>query len=312
MNNYHKSFYNYLILRDHLSENTAKSYLFDVKCFDDFLETKKYDYNDVNKDIIREFLSYRLNYKTYTGKKETSRTLNRRICGLRKYFDYLKKIGVVEINYFSYIHSSKRRDKNPEFLFKSQMETLLKENLKRKDLLKDRDQAILLLLYTSGIRASELINLKVTDINFDNRFMTIHGKGDKERLVPFSKRALDCLLYYYSNLRSYLIDKYQTNEIHFFLNAHGKKLTTRGLEEILKTIIKKTGVGLGFNLHPHVLRHTFATKMLESGADLRVIQELLGHESINTTQIYSHVTKEDVQREYHRYFPKDISDGETE
>ena len=88
MNNYHKSFYNYLILRDHLSENTAKSYLFDVKCFDDFLEIKKYDYKDVNKEIIREFLSYRLNYKTYTGKKETSRTLNRRICGLRKYFDY--------------------------------------------------------------------------------------------------------------------------------------------------------------------------------------------------------------------------------
>ena len=307
MTDYSKDFYNFLINIEHLSKNTADSYLFDVKCFNEFLVLKNLDYSNLSKEIIRDFLSYRLKTKTYKGENETSRTLNRRICGLRKYFEFLKKNGIIEINYFEHIHSSKNRLKNPEFLFQSQINQLISENEKRKDFLKERDHAILLLLYSSGIRASELVNLQLNEIKIDQRYMNVIGKGNKERLVPFSKKAQEAIINYLNNSRNEILMKYNEESEYWFLNSKGKQLTTRGLEEILNSIVKKTGLNLGFKLHPHVLRHTFATKMLNNGADLRTIQEILGHESINTTQIYSHVTKEDVQREYHKYFPSSES-----
>ena len=168
----------------------------------------------------------------------------------------------------------------------------------------ERDQAILELLYASGFRGSELVNINVSDVDFRGRIIKVIGKGSKERIVPFSIECQKALNTYYKDLRPKLLLKSTSEEIptKLFLNSKGEKLTLRGLEYILHQIENKTGIFLG--LHPHMLRHTFATGLLERGADLRVIQTMLGHASISTTQIYTHVTTEAMKKEYNEAHPR--------
>jgi integrase/recombinase XerC len=167
-----------------------------------------------------------------------------------------------------------------------------------------RDQAIIELLYASGMRASEAISFSGRQIDYNNRMISINGKGNKERLVPFGKTAEIAMKRYAKEIRPVLLKKHKKGGSveSFFLSYRGEKLTVRGLEYILKDIEVKTGYFLG--LHPHEFRHTFATHLLEGGADLRLIQELLGHESLNTTQIYTHVTQESMKMQYEAYFPR--------
>ena len=202
------------------------------------------------------------------------------------------------------INSPKPDIAYPKALYEDEIEKLLKANMERTDTLQQRDQAILELLYASGLRASELINLEVGDIDFTNRIIKVLGKGSKERLVPFSQVAKDAMTKYLKNLRATLLMQSNKEELPatFFLNNKGDKLTTRGLEYILKQIEMKTGVFL--DLHPHMLRHTFATHLLEHGADLRTIQSMLGHSSISTTQVYTHVTTEAMKYEYMEAHPR--------
>ena len=192
----------------------------------------------------------------------------------------------------------------PRALYIEQIDTLFKRNKERSDHLMIRDQVILELLYASGVRASEFVNIKVQDIDFRNRTIRIIGKGDKERIVPFNKSSSATMKEYMSDCRPKLLasNKKQYNTDYFILNDQGKKLTTRGLEYILKNIEKLTGCN--YDLHPHLLRHTFATHLLEGGADLRVIQEILGHESLNTTQVYTHVTEEAMKSQFVAAHPR--------
>lgn len=298
-------FIDYLKNNLNYSDLTIKSYKQDVELFEDFLLKNNIELNDVEKDDIRNFMAERLNHVTYRGNYETSRSLRRRISALKKYYNFLLDKNIVTYNPFLTIVSPKKHDKLPEVLYEKQINKLILENSKREDKLKSRDQALILIMYSSGLRCSEVINLKLNDINFTSRLLRIIGKGNKERIVPFSLEAKNEMVDYEENLRSELLAISQEfHSPYFFLNSKGKKLTERGLEYIMKEIVKKSCLSLGFDFHPHVLRHTFATHLLEKGADLRIIQELLGHESINTTAIYTHVSKEKLHEEYKKYFPQ--------
>lgn len=305
---YVQEFYNYLRFELNLSLNTIKSYIFDVNLFMNFLAKENIEINDVDKNIIRNFMNERLEHTTYRGNLESERSLSRRISSLKKFFKFLHTKGFVSNNPFLGISLPKKRNKNPDVLYESQIQKLLELNRERTDKLASRDQALLELMYCSGLRCSEVVNLSITQIDFPQRTIIVKGKGNKERVVPFSETCKSYLLDYAKNLRRELEKEAGERSQYFFLNSKGKPLTTRGLEYIMVTIIKKTGLSLGFNLHPHALRHSFATSLLENGADLRIIQELLGHSSINTTQIYTHVSKENLKNQYNEFFPKSTKD----
>ncbi len=301
---YVQEFYNFLKYELNMSENTIKSYVFDINLFMNFLEKEGVDLKSVDKNVIRNWMTERLEHTTYRGNLEGERSLARRICSLKKYFKFLLNKKYISENPFISIASPKKRIKNPDVLYAKQVAELLKANRERTDELASRDQALLEIMYCSGLRCSEVTGLIITQIDFHNRTILIKGKGGKERVVPFSENCKEYLLDYAKNLRKKLEQTAGERTNYFFLNSKGKKLTNRGLEYIIESISKKAGLSLGFSLHPHVLRHSFATNLLENGADLRVIQELLGHSSINTTQIYTHVSKENLKSQYDEFFPK--------
>ena len=201
-----------------------------------------------------------------------------------------------------FISAPKTDKKYPHALYKEQVREILDENAKRTDDLMIRDQAILSTLYFTGMRAAELVNLTIQSISLNQRIIRVIGKGDKERLVPISEECKKDLERYINFTRKELLSKAMVATNALFLNSKGEKLTTRGLEYILDSIEEKTGTFVG--LHPHILRHSFATHLLENGADLRVIQELLGHASINATQVYTHVTEREMQTEYLASHPR--------
>ena len=308
MTNEQLLFLDYLKNNLNYSENTIKSYSQDISLFESFLLKNNIDFRNITREDVRKFMSSRLKNKTYRGKNESPRSIRRRLCALKKYYIFLYERKIVNTNPFLLIVTPKKHNKLPEVLYESQIKKLLDENSKREDYLASRDQAILELMYSSGLRCSEVVNLTISNIDFSGRFMRIYGKGKKERLVPFSNEARNAMIDYAKKLRKEILTKNEINpreQQYFFVNSKGGKLTSRGLEYIMNEIIKKTGLNLGFNLHPHVLRHTFATHLYDKGADLRMIQELMGHESIETTSIYAHVSKEKIKKEYNTYFPKE-------
>ena len=278
------------------SPKTVESYERDIEKFYRFLLEEDIKADDVDQIVIRNFLTKELMNGV------SKRSCKRRLCALKRFYSYLQKTGQVDVNPFNFVNPPKLEKKYPHILYSNQVEELLAENRKRDDVLASRDQAILELLYYSGVRASELVNIKLSDINTRNRMVRILGKGNKERLVPFTDECAQTIDTYIKKCRPELAKHNEQISIYLFLNNRGEQLTSRGLEFILKNVEEKTGLNLG--LHPHLLRHTFATHLLENGADLRVIQELLGHESINATQVYTHVTEEGMKKEYLNAHPR--------
>ncbi len=298
MNKPLSEFLNHLKVERNYSLETIDSYRRDIEKFYRFLNAQDALASEVDSLLIRNFLSTEL--ANNIGK----RSLKRRMSALRHYYNFMVTKNYVKTNPFLISSSPKAQVKLPKVLYLEQVELLLKMNGERTDELALRDQAIIELLYASGIRAAELVSLTLQDIDFKQRIIRVLGKGRKERLVPISRTAKTALENYMKNLRPALLSKNSDykDASFFFLNDKGKGLTTRGLEFILKNIEKKTGDYI--DLHPHLLRHTFATHLLENGADLRVIQELLGHASLSTTQIYTHVTQEAMKAQYDLAFPR--------
>lgn len=165
-----------------------------------------------------------------------------------------------------------------------------------------RNQALLEVLYGTGIRVSECANLTVDAVDFQASVLLVHGKGNKDRYVPFGSFAQDALKDYLENGRALLMTKYQKKHPYVFVNHHGEQITPTGIEYVLNQLIKKSS--LNAEIHPHMLRHTFATHLLNNGADMRTVQELLGHANLSTTQIYAHVTKESLQKNYRTFHPR--------
>lgn len=299
-----KMFYDYILLERKYSAHTASSYSRDVEKFLAFINEYEKDVLNITSTDIRDFLTIEMMNGV------SKRTLKRELSSLRHFYDYLSSKEFVKFNPFLSVTSPKVDKRLPEFLYYEEVEKLLSTNALREDPLMIRDQAILELLYASGMRAFELCTLKNVNIDFRNRTLRILGKGNKERIIPFSVTAKEAMMRYQKELRPTLLRKNDDDFLpeEFFLNNVGRKLTTRGLEYILSSIEKKTGVYL--SLHPHKLRHTFATHLLDNGADLRVIQELMGHASLSSTQVYTHVTMERMQKTYFNAHPRAIKKDE--
>ena len=296
MNKATVSFLDHLKNERNYSDATISSYSHDLDIFFKFLLNEGTLMDEVDQITIRNFLTDELN------RGVSKRTCKRRLSSLRHFYDYLVNEKIVKDNPFIFVQAPKTDKKYPHALYREQVQTIFSENAKRTDELASRDQAILELLYYSGIRAAELVALDVQDVDLRKRIVRVFGKGRKERMVPFTAECQRCLQDYLNKLRPTLLAKALIPSPAFFLNAKGDRLTTRGLEYILDKIEEKTGIFM--DLHPHILRHSFATHLLENGADLRVIQELMGHASINATQVYTHVTVEAMQKEYAQAHPR--------
>ena len=301
MNKQESEYLEMLFMQKNYSKLTVEAYRQDIDLWNAFLLREGIKFDEIDVKVIRNFMTSELTRLPQDGNPK--RTLARRLSTLRGYYDFLYSRGYVRANLFRAIRAPKQEKRLPKVLYVEEVIDLLEANAKRTDELAKRDQAILELLYASGLRASELVSIRSTDFDFRGMTIRVYGKGKKERIVPFSQAALDAIKAYQKDTRPILAARNQSEkkDMELFLNNRGKKLTVRGLEYILKAIEEKTGIYLG--LHPHELRHSFATHLLDNGADLSLIQEILGHETIDTTQVYTHVSIKQLDAQYREHFP---------
>jgi integrase/recombinase XerC len=208
----------------------------------------------------------------------------------------------VDKNPFELVQLKKQSDKLPHFFYEKEMNMLFEAVYQAEGAQKLRNIAILEVLYGTGMRVSECAALQWSDIDFSMQTILVLGKGNKERYVPFGRYAKEALQNYRKNEWEPFLSKYKQTHNFVFINHYAKPITTTGIEYILNQVI--TASSLNGKIHPHMLRHSFATALLNNGADLRTVQELLGHSSLSTTQIYTHVTKEKLQESYRKYFPR--------
>ncbi len=282
-------FIEYLIIDKKYSENTVKSYNNDLKKYELFF--KNANITNIRENHIKKYL------KHLKENNNDNRTINHNISTLRSFYKFLLIEKIIKENPMEYIEMPKTKKSLPKTLSIEEIDKLL--NFKLTDAFSYRNKAMLELMYSSGLRVSELINVKIHDIDTSNCIIRIMGKGKKERIVPLGDYAIKYIELYIKEYREKLI-KRELNE-YLFINNHGKKMTRQGFFKILKQLAKEQNIKTEFS--PHTLRHSFATHLLNGGADLRSIQEMLGHESISTTQIYTHVSKEQLKENYNNFHP---------
>ena len=290
-----KDYQLYLKIERGLSANSISSYALYVKKLISFLEEK--EINDspiaISKDIIKEFV--------YTISKEVNaRSQSRIISGLRSFFDYLIFEGYRKDNPLDLIESPKIGRKLPDFLSTQEIDSIIGAiDLSTSE--GERNRAMLETLYGCGLRVSELTNLKLSDLYFDEGFIKVTGKGDKQRLVPIVGATQKYINLYVKEIRNHL-NIQPGFEDTVFLNRRGKKLTRAMIFTIIRQLCEK--IGLKRPISPHTFRHSFATHLLENGADLRSIQLMLGHESITTTEIYVHADRSHLNKVINSYHPR--------
>ncbi|KRL08244.1 integrase recombinase XerD RipX family protein [Liquorilactobacillus hordei DSM 19519] len=284
----------YLKVERGLSENTVNSYQNDLVQFIAFLETKKIDdFAIITRQVIVDFLELEANQKKATS------SIVRSVTSLRKFFQYLVEEGRIQNDPMELIDAPKKSEHLPEVLSTTEVEKLLNSPDTAKPL-GVRNRAILELMYATGLRVSEVINIRLADLHLSLGLIQTIGKGQKERIVPIGDKAISWVEQYLNDVRPKLLGKQQSNFL--FLNHHGKKLTRQGIWKNLKVDVLHAGIEK--NVTPHTLRHSFATHILENGADLRIVQELLGHADISTTQIYTHLSKRRLAEIYGKYHPR--------
>jgi len=287
----------YLKVEKDTSYHTQRGYKSDLVLIDRFIKTittGKIELGDSKVDIsiIRQYLSY-LQKENYSRK-----SIARKLASLRTYFKFLCNRRHINTNPAKSIITPKLVQKLPTFLYQKEIVELI-ESSGDSTVFNLRDRAILETLYSTGIRVSELVGINLTDIDYDSGIVRVLGKGNKERLVPIGSYAIAALEKYLDK-RHNLLKKNQSEAL--FLNGKGTRLTSRGVRLIVNKYACK--IGISKHVSPHTLRHTFATHLLNAGADLRVVQELLGHASLATTQIYTHLTKEHLKSVYDKAHPR--------
>lgn len=279
---------NYVEIERGLSKNTVDGYYRDLAAFFEYV---KKTYKKIEKKDIT-------NYIMYISKDKNSKTVNRHIVSIRNYFKYLSRNGLISDNPCDDIAGLKMPKTVPHVLNEDEINKLL--DIKCENALDYRNKAMLELMYSSGLRVSELLSLEVNDIDFEMNVVRCFGKGSKERIVPLDDIATIALKNYINVYRNTLLKNKSSNLL--FLNAHGNSLSRQGFFKILKEIALEKGINK--ELSPHTIRHSFATHLINHGADLRSVQTLLGHENIKTTQIYTHISNNYVKEKYNETHPR--------
>lgn len=293
-----KRFEDYILVERNYSLLTVRAYLHDIETFDHFLTSEKLGslLHLEKKNIARFYLAY------LSSQKHAKRTIARKISSLRSFYKFLQKEKIVDNNVFSELETPKLERPLPRFLYYQEIE-LLFQSIDKATILGKRDYALLELLYGSGLRVSELCGIDMNDIDHDAQMVKVFGKGSKERLVPINGRTVEALDHFIIHGRPDLLSKSKDFGCKkVFLNHHGTPLTPRGVRVVLNNIMNKTSENM--KIHPHMFRHTFATHLLDRGADLRSVQELLGHAHLSSTQIYTHVSKEQLRKAYMENHPR--------
>lgn len=281
-------FCNYLLIDKKYSSNTISAYKNDLTKFMEFCNR---DITKINTIDVKNYL------RNLTKHEESKTTIARNISTLRSFYKFLLIEKIVTVNPMDNIELPKINKKLPNTLDEEDIDKLL--DIKLNDAFSYRNKAMLELMYATGLRVSELVNLKIHDIELDMALVRTMGKGGKERIIPIGDFALYYVNEYLTNYRNGMLKKEYNDYI--FLNNHGKQMTRQGFFKILKKLAQDNGIKKNFS--PHTLRHSFATHLLNHGADLRSIQELLGHSDISTTQIYTHVSNRQLRENYDEFHP---------
>ena len=282
-----EEFIDYLDVEKNYSYYTCVNYRDDLLKYKEYLDKELISIKNADYGVIRGFIAY------LYDKKEGAKTITRNISALRSFYKYLVRNNKIKDNPMLLISNPKQPKTLPHYLTNDEIEELLK--VTDKDTLYDiRDNLIIELLYSTGIRVGELVNIKVKDINMFDESIKVFGKGSKERIVYFGKPCKE-------KIKKYLNIRNSNNE-YLLINKRGSKLSDRGVRKIFEDIIRLNHLDISFS--PHTLRHTFATHMLDDGADVRTVQELLGHSSVETTGIYTHVSNEHLRRVYLNSHPR--------
>lgn len=294
INNILMDYLHYLKVERGLSENTINSYGIDLKLFLEYLrENEIPSFKQVNKEVIVNYMQSEKN------NNKANSSILRSVSSLRKFFQYLAQEKIIEKDPMLLIDTPKKKQHLPQVLTKEEVEKLLRSP-NTGQVLGLRDRAMLELMYTTGLRISEIINLKLEDLHLTMGTLQTLGKGHKERIVPVGDEAIKWVNRYLEEARPKLLKQKRSN--YLFLNFHGNNLTRQGVWKNLKAEVRKAGIQK--NITPHTLRHSFATHILENGADLRIVQELLGHADISTTQIYTHLSNKQLADIYNRAHPR--------
>jgi tyrosine recombinase XerC len=293
-----EDFIQYIRREKNFSENTVTSYRNDLSDFDDFLKERNLQDNPltkVDRTLLRDFLVF------LKRKKLKEISIAHKVFVLRSFYKYLLRKRRILSNPASFLSSPKRKKGLPTFLTISQMESLLRLPTK-ESFLGLRDLAILEFFYSSGMRLAELADLNLSSVDFTGELVRVLGKGRKERIIPVGKEALEVLKNYLNSRKLTLKGSSEINGEAIFVNRSGKRLSARSIGRI----VKKYAIQISEDQKssPHTLRHTFATHLLDQGADLLAVKELLGHESLSTTQIYTHVTTDRLKKIYKQAHPR--------
>lgn len=291
-----ENYHNFLMFEKNLSPSTLRAYISDINHFIMFCEHEKtLSLDSVDHIFIRKYLGLLHSM----GLKKSS--MARKISALSSFFEFLRKKEYIKASPMVKITNMKKEKKIPSFLRTIEVNQLM-EAPDLTSFYGIRDKALLELLYSSGLRVGELVNLNVDTVNFESNYVKVFGKSSKERIVPIGKKALNSLDLYLTKARPNFLKKNNIEEKALFLNRFGKRLSDRGVFNVVDKYIKL--LSYDKNVSPHTFRHTFATHLLDNGADLRVVQDLLGHRSLSTTQIYTHVTSTKISSIYKKYHPR--------